>query len=108
MNFTRIIEAFVIHKDDQGGPAAYFNNLSNFTNLFGSALYLVQTIIGDAFLLCRSTIVWGLDWRIVAFPFILFLGNVGASFAPITANASMIESGTFSIIDRNLDILRQC
>lgn len=81
MNFTRIIEAFIYHPNDEGGPAAYFNKLSNFTNLFGSAIYLLQTLIGDAFLLTRSTIVWGLDWRAVAFPFLLFLGSIGVFVA---------------------------
>jgi len=95
VNFTRIIEAFINHKNDKGGPAAYFNHLSNFTNLFGSALYLVQTIIGDAFLLCRSTIVWGLDWRIVAFPFILFLGNVGSSIGILVAFAHAEPGAVF-------------
>jgi len=92
VNFTRIIEAFIKHKDDQGGPAAYFNRLSNFTNLFGSALYLAQTIIGDAFLLCRSTIVWGLDWRIIALPFLLFLCNVVSSIG-ILVSFSRAELG---------------
>lgn len=49
VNFTRIIKAFIIFKDQPGGPAAYFNQLSNFTNIFGSTIYVAQTLVGDAF-----------------------------------------------------------
>ena len=50
MDFNRIIKAFIVYRDEPGGPAAYFsNNLSSFENVFGSATYILQTLLGDAF-----------------------------------------------------------
>lgn len=48
VNYTRIIKAFIIHRDEPGGPAAFFNELSEFTQIFGSTLYIAQTVIGDS------------------------------------------------------------
>ncbi len=52
-NFSRIILAFAIHADAPGGPAAFFNQLSNFTQMFGSTLYVMQTLLGDATVVSR-------------------------------------------------------
>lgn len=48
VNYTRIIRAFITSRNAPGGPAAYFNQLSEFTQIFGSTLYVAQTLIGDA------------------------------------------------------------
>lgn len=48
VNYTRIIKAFIILKNEPGGPAAFFNELSEFTQLFGSAIYVAQTLVGDS------------------------------------------------------------
>lgn len=53
-NFSRIILAFIIHADAPGGPAAFFNELSNFTQMFGSTLYVMQTLLGDALVVCTE------------------------------------------------------
>ncbi|EPT04836.1 hypothetical protein FOMPIDRAFT_1045518 [Fomitopsis schrenkii] len=74
-NFSRIILAFIIHADAPGGPAAFFDEMSNFTQMFGSTLYVAQTLIGDAMALYRSYLVWGRKVWIVAFPFVLLLGS---------------------------------
>ncbi|KAI0352623.1 hypothetical protein OH77DRAFT_1408706, partial [Trametes cingulata] len=74
INYTRIIRAFVIFRDEPGGPAAYFNELSEFTQIFGSTIYIAQTLIGDSVVLYRCYLVWG-DVRVVILPFILLLGS---------------------------------
>jgi len=100
LNFSRIIEAFVIHRNDEGGPASYFNILSNFSNMFGSALYLLQTLIGDGFLLYRLAIVWGHDWRIVGFPLVLLSGStasaIGTLYSFAKASAGVVFRETLS------------
>ncbi|KAI0632005.1 hypothetical protein C8Q77DRAFT_1158687 [Trametes polyzona] len=53
-NFSRIILAFIIHADAPGGPAAFFNELSNFTQMFGSTLLFVIGI--PCILLLGSTV----------------------------------------------------
>jgi len=49
VNFSRVIKAFIIFRDEPGGPSAYFDKLSDFTNIFGSAVYITQTLLGDGF-----------------------------------------------------------
>ncbi|KAI0652663.1 hypothetical protein C8Q79DRAFT_1005830 [Trametes meyenii] len=74
-NFSRIILAFVIHANAPGGPAAFFNQLSNFTQMFGSTLYVAQTLLGDAMVLYRCYLVWERRVWVVAFPGVLLLGS---------------------------------
>ena len=40
-----MIKAFIF---TPAGPAAFYDDLSNFTQMFGSTLYVLQTLIGDA------------------------------------------------------------
>ncbi|KAI0761630.1 hypothetical protein BD413DRAFT_485645 [Trametes elegans] len=75
-NFSRIIQAFTIHVDTPGGPAAFFGQLSNFTNMFGSTLYVLQTLLGDAMVLYRCFLVWERKVWVAAFPAMLLLGSV--------------------------------
>jgi len=95
VNFARIIEAFIVHRNGPGGPAGYFDLLSNFTNLFGSALYLFQTLLGDAFILYRCAIVWGYDWRVVAFPFLLLLGSTTTAIGVLYSFAKTADGVIF-------------
>ena len=53
INFTRIIKAFITFRDAPGGPAAFFHQLSEFTQIFGSAVYVAQTLIGDSVVVRR-------------------------------------------------------
>ena len=43
----RIWKAFITLRDEPGGPAAFFNQLSEFTQIFGTAICLGQTLVGD-------------------------------------------------------------
>lgn len=54
-NFSRIILAFIIHADAPGGPAVFFNEMSNFTQMFGSTLYVAQTLLGYAMVVRAQT-----------------------------------------------------
>jgi len=74
-NFSRIILAFIVNGNAQGGPSAFFNELSNFTQMFGSTLYVLQTLIGDAMVLYRCYTVWERKLWIIALPVVLLLGS---------------------------------
>ncbi|KAF8325936.1 hypothetical protein F5887DRAFT_1065154 [Amanita rubescens] len=93
VNFTRIIQAFIIYRNEPGGPPAFFNQLSNFTQLFGSTIYVAQTLVGDGVVLYRCYLVWGRKFAIIAFPCLLLVGSfvtgIGIlySFARIVPNA---------------------
>jgi hypothetical protein len=49
VNFIRIIKAFIVYRNNPGGPVAYLTNLSSFLNIVGSAASIAQTILGDGF-----------------------------------------------------------
>lgn len=76
VNYARIWKAFIIYRDDPGGPAAFFNELSEFTQIFGSTIYVAQTLVGDGVVLYRCHIVWGRKFIIIAFPCLLYLGSI--------------------------------
>jgi len=75
VNFARIIKAFILFRDEPGGPAAFFNRLSEFTQMFGSTLYVAQTLLGDAIMLMRCYYVWDRNLWVVAIPMLLLLGS---------------------------------
>ena len=54
MNYTRIIKAFIIFANEPGGPGAFFNQLSEFTQIFGSTIYVAQTLVGDSVVVSSS------------------------------------------------------
>ncbi|KAI0652662.1 hypothetical protein C8Q79DRAFT_114146 [Trametes meyenii] len=94
INYTRIIRAFVVFRNSAGGPAAYFNQLSEFTQIFGSTVYVAQTLIGDSVVLYRCYLVWG-DPRVTTAPFVLLLGSTACgvgilySFAKVVPEAEI-------------------
>ncbi|KAF8962182.1 hypothetical protein BDZ97DRAFT_1702662 [Flammula alnicola] len=75
VNYTRIIKAFIIFKNEPGGPGAFFNQLSEFTQIFGSTIYVAQTLVGDSVVLLRAYLVWGKRFYVIAFPCLLLLGS---------------------------------
>ncbi|KAK7692891.1 hypothetical protein QCA50_004526 [Cerrena zonata] len=75
VNFARIFNAFITYRNEPGGPAAYFYDLSSFTNVFGSAIYITQTLVGDGFVLYRAAIVWNKNLWIIVLPCLLLTGS---------------------------------
>lgn len=55
INFTRIVRGFVVH---QGHTEEYYNVLAEFTQIFGSTLYILQTFVGDAVAVSVLTVMW--------------------------------------------------
>lgn len=102
VNFARILEAFIIHKDEEGGPPAYFKVQNDFTNMAGVSLYVAQTLLGDAILLGRSTSVWGLRWRVMAFPFLLFMGTMGVYLGLVHIPST---NSAVSVRNRHINLL---
>ncbi|TBU32555.1 hypothetical protein BD311DRAFT_654485 [Dichomitus squalens] len=94
INYTRIIKAFIIHRNAPGGPAAFFNQLSEFTQIFGSTVYVAQTLIGDTVVLYRCYLVWG-RWYVIVVPSVLLVGSTVSgigilySFARVVPEANI-------------------
>jgi len=80
LDFSRILTAFITHRDDKGGPGSYLLRRSSTLNsMIATIFYFVQTLVGDSFLLYRMAIVWGNNWRIIAAPFVLLLANAATA-----------------------------
>ncbi|KAE9411407.1 hypothetical protein BT96DRAFT_961316 [Gymnopus androsaceus JB14] len=75
VNYSRVFLAFITFRNAEGGPAAFFNILSNFTQIFGSTIYVAQTLVGDSVVLVRCYIVWQKQLSIIAFPILLLFGS---------------------------------
>ncbi|OSD05842.1 hypothetical protein PYCCODRAFT_1361691, partial [Trametes coccinea BRFM310] len=89
INYARIVKAFITFRDAPGGPAAFFNQLSEFTQIFGSTVYVVQTIIGDGVVLYRCYMVWS-DVRIVLLPLVLLLGSIASGIGILYSFARVV------------------
>lgn len=89
INYTRIIKAFIIYRNAPGGPAAFFNQLSEFTQIFGSTVYVAQTLIGDSVVLYRCYLVWGRLYVIIV-PFILLLGSTASGIGILYSFAKVV------------------
>ncbi|KAG1744387.1 hypothetical protein EDB19DRAFT_1906613 [Suillus lakei] len=90
----------------QGGPAAYFADVSQTTNVIKNSIYVVQTLLGDAVAIYRCYVVWQAAWVIIL-PSMLWCGvavtgalsvygdSQTSSTAVISAEATMECMGVF-------------
>ncbi|KAI8983404.1 hypothetical protein BD414DRAFT_418722 [Trametes punicea] len=97
-NFSRIILAFIVHADAPGGPAAFFNELSNFTQMFGSTLYVLQTLLGDAMVLYRCYLVWERKWTVIAFPCVLLLGSTATGIGILYSFDKVVPQASIFVV----------
>ncbi|KAJ7204672.1 hypothetical protein GGX14DRAFT_645842 [Mycena pura] len=82
VNFTRIIKAFIIFAGAIGGPAAFFNQLAEFTQMFGSNTLCHSDSGGRC--LYRCYLVWERRLWVIAFPFALLLGSTASHLSLYT------------------------
>ncbi|KAG2040142.1 hypothetical protein BDR03DRAFT_858679 [Suillus americanus] len=89
MDIIRLEDGFVKYRDTfPGGPAAFFQDISQPTFLAKNILYAFQTMIGDGVLIYRCHVVWQSIWVIVL-PSLLWFSASAASFtAPYYASKS--------------------
>ncbi|KAI0319584.1 hypothetical protein OF83DRAFT_1054702 [Amylostereum chailletii] len=79
---------WIDHRDFPGGPLAYLAaNSSVWWQTLGTASGQATNILGDGLLLYRCFIIWGSDWRIVAFPFLLYLGSIAMGLVTVVQSA---------------------
>ncbi|KAF7317773.1 hypothetical protein MKEN_00865100 [Mycena kentingensis (nom. inval.)] len=97
VNYTRVIRAFIFYKDQPGGTAGYFNQLSEFTQIFGSTIYVAQTLVGDAVVLYRCYIVYGRNIAVVAFPLLLLMGSTACGIGILYSFAKVGEAEIFVV-----------
>ncbi|KAF5353948.1 hypothetical protein D9756_007177 [Leucocoprinus leucothites] len=73
INFTRIIRGFIVN---EGHTGDYYNVLAEFTQIFGSAMYIVQTFVGDGVAIYRCYIVWSRRLVFILFPCAIYIGSI--------------------------------
>ena len=106
MNCYRMVEGYVIHRNDPGGPVAWYAALAPWHHVFKDTIYATQEMIGDAaavssvyhWILCftepivladqiyRTYVLWGRNWRVIALPFVLLFVSM------ITCSVTMMRS----------------
>ncbi|KAI0249426.1 hypothetical protein BJV78DRAFT_1227176 [Lactifluus subvellereus] len=72
---VRLVYAFK-RDGDPTGPDNYYTNVSSAMSLIKTTLYLVITIIFDAFILHRSWVVWDRNFLVILLPFLIFLADI--------------------------------
>jgi len=98
VNYTRIYKAFIILRNEPGGPAAFFNELSEFTQIFGSTIYVAQTLVGDSVVLLRCYIVWGRRFSIIAFPLLLLMGSTATGVGILFSFARVVPEAEIFVV----------
>jgi len=99
VNYTRIIKAFIIFKDAPGGPGSFFNRLSEFTQIFGSTIYVAQTLVGDSVVLFRCYLVWGSRYKIIAFPSLLLVGSTVSGIGILYSFARVVPEAEIFVVE---------
>ncbi|KAA1466498.1 hypothetical protein DENSPDRAFT_767502 [Dentipellis sp. KUC8613] len=95
---ARIIKGLIDNRDyEPGGPAVWFSNPSDFTFVFKSGIYVLQTATGDAVVIYRCYKVWQ-DVRIIIFPIIMLCGvlTTGAGATWACSQAQQTAAGIFA------------
>jgi hypothetical protein len=76
LGFTRLIYGFIYNRDEPGGPAAYFSNISIPGNVAKVFFHTLNTAVGDGVVVWRCYLVWGKSWKVVTVPLILLCGFI--------------------------------
>ena len=99
LGFYRLIRGFIDLRDAEGGPAAYFADVSTPPNVAKVTIHSVNSILGDSIVvsslvlaqadLSRTNVmdrswqvwrcwhVWGGNWKVCVLPILLIIGSAG-------------------------------
>ncbi|KZT11847.1 uncharacterized protein LAESUDRAFT_641340 [Laetiporus sulphureus 93-53] len=80
LGFYRLIMGFIVLRDQPGGPAAFFSDVSIPANVAKVGIHTVNSIVGDSVVVWRCYLVWGRDWKMCAAPIILVIGSAICGF----------------------------
>ncbi|KAF5393478.1 hypothetical protein D9757_000494 [Collybiopsis confluens] len=80
LGFSRLIEGFIVLRNQNGGPATYFSDVSIPLNVAKVIIHTVNSILGDSILVWRCYNVWGQNWLPSLLPILLIIGSAIAGF----------------------------
>ncbi|KAL7277969.1 hypothetical protein ACG7TL_007922 [Trametes sanguinea] len=80
LGFQRLIEGFIVLRDQPGGPGAFFSDVSIPANVVKVGIHTVNSIIGDSIVVWRCWLVWGRDWKMCVLPILLIIASAICGF----------------------------
>ncbi|KAF8968800.1 hypothetical protein BDZ97DRAFT_1790714 [Flammula alnicola] len=79
----RLIQAFVVHVNDDGGAILYLANIATPLNRSKDMLYVSLIVLGDMIIVWRCFMVWNKNYYVVALPVIMVLGTAISGYGAI-------------------------
>jgi len=89
ISFARVDDAFIILRNEPGGPIADLTLLSQWKEVTRTALTCSYFVLADAVLIYRCWIVWGKNIWIVVFPMVLFLASATVDVFMVVTMATL-------------------
>jgi hypothetical protein len=81
LGFTRLVEGFIYLRDEEGGPGAFFSDVSIPANVAKVIIHTVNSILGDSIVVWRCYHVWGQSWKICVIPVLFIIASAGKCFS---------------------------
>ncbi|KAF7792585.1 hypothetical protein EIP86_003679 [Pleurotus ostreatoroseus] len=81
LGFQRLIEGFIVLRNQPGGPAAFFSDVSIPANVVKVGIHTVNSVIGDSVVVWRCWLVWSKDWKMCVLPIVLIIASAVCGFA---------------------------
>ncbi|KZT73959.1 hypothetical protein DAEQUDRAFT_761897 [Daedalea quercina L-15889] len=80
LGFYRLIMGFIVLRNQPGGPAAFFSDVSIPANVAKVGLHTVNSIVGDSVVVWRCFLVWGRSWKMCLIPMLLVCASAICGF----------------------------
>jgi len=93
---VRLVYAFKRDQDPLG-PDLYYANVASALSLIKTSLYLITTILFDAFILHRCFVVWDRNFLVILLPFLIFLADIGTGVAAVQGLSQLTKADTVFI-----------
>ncbi|KAF8502711.1 hypothetical protein F5888DRAFT_1114413 [Russula emetica] len=96
IDIIRLYIAFHTSETDEGADI-YYVRVTSTMSIVKTAVYLVETIVSDLFILYRCYIVWNASIPIIILPILLYIADIGTG---IGALYTLSRVGTDIVFDR--------
>jgi len=93
---VRLVYAFK-RDNEPSGPDLYYANVASALSLIKTSLYLITTILFDAFILYRCFIIWDRNFVVILLPFLIFLADIGTGIAAVQGLSDLTNADTVFI-----------
>ncbi|KIY63296.1 hypothetical protein CYLTODRAFT_403470 [Cylindrobasidium torrendii FP15055 ss-10] len=94
LGFERLLQGFIYLRDQPGGPAAFFSNVSIPANVAKVTIHTVNSVLGDSIVVWRCYHVWGQSWAICVVPVMLIIASAVGGFGQAVVFATATTTHT--------------